>query len=51
MACVDNTAQRGKGGSREARSDVGGLGEGCSSEVVNMIGSGIYFEGRSDRVS
>lgn len=51
MACVENTVQRGKGGRREARSDVGGLGEGCSCEVVNMMGSGIYFEGRADSVS
>lgn len=48
---MENTVQRDKGGRKEARSDIGGLGQVCSCEVAKMIGSRIYFEGRADRVS
>lgn len=48
--CGEHSTE-GQGGRKEARRDVGGLGQDCSCEVVKMIGSRIYFEGRADRVS
>lgn len=51
MLYVQNRAQRDTGGRKEARRDDRGLGQGCSCEMVKMIDSGTYSEGRADRVS
>lgn len=51
VLCVLNRTQRGTSGRKETKRDVGGLGKGCSCEMVKMISSGIYAEGRADSIS